>query len=194
MFLRFKTFEPSRSFQFKDPDTGFIHTAKNFKQLCQGIIKYREQNELEEIEEIEFVVENYLCGLPENCNSCVERKGMSRSFMQYVKGGVMLLKNAFFQEQVAQDVAEKRAAQCVTCKFNIFPDKGPFIAWSDDVAIQQVGERRVSVHNQLGNCDICSCALKSKIFFGGKLPRFNEEEVKKLESVNCWQIALQKDK
>lgn len=187
---QFKPFEASSILEFKDPDTGRIFRANTLKELYTEIINYRAQNNLEHIEYLREVVENYLCGLPDNCNKCKEREQLSRSIGQYIKGGITLLKNMAYRQFSTQEEAEKRAKQCVKCEFNIFPDKGPFLKWSDDIAIQQVGERKSSMHEELGSCKVCTCTLKSKVFFKGTLPAFTDDELKELRKVNCWQLAL----
>ena len=187
---RFKAFEASPTIEFKDPDTGYMFRANNLKNLYVDIIKYRAQNNLEPVEYLREVVENYLCGLPENCNKCQENDKLSRSISQYVRGGIALLKNMAYPRFVTQAVAEERAEQCIKCPNNIFPDKGPFLAWSDEIAIQQVGERKSVHHEDLGSCKVCTCTLKSKVFFGGALSEFPSEELVELKKVNCWQLKI----
>jgi hypothetical protein len=187
MFLRLKAFEAFDIYEFKDPDTGFLFKAAKLSDLYKDIILYREQNNLERLEGLNHVVENYLCGLPRNCNKCQENI-LDRSFWAYVRGGIALLKNMTFKEYVPQYVAEKRALQCSGCRFNVFPDKDNFMKWTDEIAVSCVGDRKVSIADKLGNCEVCSCVLKSKCFFGGKLEKFNDEQLVKLQSVNCWQL------
>lgn len=189
MFKKLKPFEAFSIAQFKDPDTGHIYQADKIQQLYVDIIQYRVQNNLESLENLPDVVENYMCGLPENCNKCNGAE-LHRTLYQYVKGGVALLKNLYFQKFVTQDVAEKRAMQCQRCEFNVFPDKGPFLGFADDLAIMQVGERKVSEPDKLGSCEVCSCSLRSKVFFDGVLPKATEEEAQKFRKVSCWQIGL----
>jgi hypothetical protein len=189
MLKKFKPFEATDNYTFKDPDTGHVYKEKTLKQLYTAITIYRIQNRLEVIEYLNEVVENYLCSLPENCNKC-RTEELKRSMYLTIQGGIALLKNMFFQKFATQEVAEKRAAQCVTCKFNIFPDRHGFIKYADDIAIKQIGERKVSVEKELGSCEVCTCVLKSKCHFDGKLSKFNEEEVAKFKSVNCWQLKL----
>ena len=192
MFRKFLPFQASSRLEFKDPDSGYIHTGKTLPELYTNIIRYRVQNGYELLEALPEVVDNYLCGLPENCNKCtgIEVKELNRSFQQYIKGGVALLKNIIFRKFARLDVAEARAKQCISCKYNVFPDKDLFLEWSDNIAIMQVGERKVSVHEQLASCDVCTCNLRSKVFFDGKLDKFKDDEVVKLKSVKCWQLEL----
>lgn len=188
-FRKFKAFTASASIEFKDPDTGHMFKAKTLSELYRNILMYRVQNNLEMIEYLPQVVENYQCSLPCNTGRC-ESASLERSISQYIRGGIALLHNMAFKKFASQEEAEARASQCVQCPNNVFPDKGAFMAWADDIAIQQVGERRTTRHNELGNCAACSCPLRSKVFIGGPLPAFPEEEVKEMRKVGCWQLRL----
>lgn len=174
---------------FKDPDTKHVFEESNYANLYKRIILYRAQNNLEPIENLNIIVENYICGLPENANKCCDRE-MQRGLWEYVKGGVALVKSLMYQDFASQAVADKRAKQCVGCKFNIFPDKGNFLTWSDNIAIHTVGERKSKEHEKLGNCSVCTCNLKSKVFYKGKLPKVSHEQMEKFKEVNCWQIPM----
>lgn len=193
MFKKFKPFEAPSSIEFKDPDTGHIYKSKTYAGLYKDIIQYRAQNNLEQIENLKETVENYICTLPENCNKCTGVE-LHRSFYQYIKGGVALVKNIAFRQFASLEVAEKRALQCVSCENNVFPDKDNFLAWSDNIAIMQVGERRSSLHDKLGNCAVCSCPLKSKVFVDGVLPAPTKEEEEGFKKVNCWQLGIERSK
>lgn len=190
MFRKFRAFEASSIFEFVDPDTGFKFKAGKLMDLYKDIILYRQQNNLTPIESLNHVVENYLCSLPENCNKCQENDTITRSFSQYIQGGIALLKNMAFKKYASQHVAETRGAQCSTCRFNVFPDKSGFLAWADDIAISQVGERKVSMASELGSCSVCQCPLRGKIFVADTLPKFPDDQVDKLKSVSCWQLKL----
>jgi len=188
-FRKFKALEISRVVEFKDPDTGLLYTAKNLSALYGKIVSYRVQNQLEMIDHLAEVVANYLCGLPENCNKCEPLK-MHRSWYTTVQGGMLLLKNMWFKKQCSQKTAEARAAQCVTCKFNVFPDKGPWMAFADNIAIGQVGDKHVSVEKETGSCSVCTCVIRSKVFWGDTLPAFPDDQVSKFREVSCWQLKL----
>lgn len=184
--MKFQPFASPRSFVFKDPDTGFKFAARDKAGLIKHIVSYRVQNDLEPIEALESVLENYWCGLPENIGSCKQVK-LKRGFLQYIKGGISLVSNLMFESFVPQKVADARSEICAGCKFNVFPDKGPFIAWSDEIAVHSIGEKKSARHKDLGNCDVCSCPMKAKVWHPGPF-KLSEEEKEKMKSVNCWQI------
>lgn len=189
MFRKFRAFEASGSYSFVDPDTGHKFAAPKLDDLYRDINNYRRQNRLEEIESLPLVVENYLCGLPENQHKC-QPMILHRSITEYIRGGIHLIRNLAFPKFAKQEVAEARASQCIKCPLNIFPNKDHFVAWSDGIAIKEVGERRTSVHEQLGSCAGCGCPLKSKVFVAGPLKPFKDEEVKLMRPVGCWQLGL----
>lgn len=100
--------------------------------------------------------------------------------------------NLWYSKVVSQQEAEIRAKQCSTCPNNEFPDKGAFTKWSDDVALSSVGEKKTSYHESLGNCKVCTCVLKAKVFYGGEAS-FTAEEEAEFRKVNCWQLRLEKE-
>lgn len=188
MFMRLIPFAGPKRYVFKDPDTGFKFRAANKKDLIKHIVAYRAQNELEPIDRLTDVLENYWCSLPENTGACEPNRHIPRSMHQYVKGGVGLLMNLFYGEKniVPQEEADRRADVCLGCPYNKFPDKNAFERWADDLAQKSVGDHRSKHHEQLGNCEVCSCNMRAKVFFGGKI-ELTEEELEKMEEVNCWQ-------
>lgn len=189
MFKKFRAFEAPAYWVFIDPDTNHSFSGKDKPSLLKDIVNYREQNMLEPIERLDLVVDNYLCGLPENSYKC-EGYELDRRWSQYMKGGLALLKNLAFKKFATQEEAERRSKICEKCPYNVFPDKGPFMKWSDDIAAGCVGERKTKNHQKLGSCAVCSCVLRSKVFYVGELDKFSEEDLVKLKKVGCWQPKL----
>lgn len=183
-----KAFEAPHSFVFIDPDTGRKFHASSRQQLVTDIIRYRVQNQLEPILHLNAVVENYWCSLPENVGKCQTSQKLERDFYSYLQGGVALFKAWLFDKFTTQEVADERAKTCLACPHNVFPDKDGFVAWSDDIASRSVGERKAKDHNEIGNCGLCGCLLKSKVWFGGEIVVDNPE----LYPDYCWQIQKRK--
>lgn len=184
VFMKFRPFEGPASYTFKDPDTGYQYTANTQAELVKKIIGYRTQNRLEPLEALDAVLVNYWCHLPENRGKC-EPYRLRRGFLQTLRGGISLLLNYAYDKFVTQEKAEARAAVCVDCPYNVVPEKGKVNEWLDEIAVACVGDRRTSVHTELGTCAVCSCPLSSKVFYGGKI----ELELEELEQMPnfCWQ-------
>lgn len=132
------------------------------------------------------MLENYWCSLPENAHKC-KSVPLRRGWFQTLKGGIALFENLAYKKMVSPQVAEERAKICIACPHNIFPDKGAFIEWSDKIAEASTGGLTTPLSGELGNCEVCSCPLRAKIFYGGKIT-VTAEQREKMQKVNCWQI------
>jgi len=193
MFFRFKPFEGPARFYWKDPDTGREFEESSKQALIDRITTYRGQNNLEPLEEISFVLESYWCGLPENKGKCVPVEGLKRGLLGYLKGGVALIQNLWYDTTVPMRVANERGAVCVECPFNSKYDVPWFEEWSNNVAIASVGEKRSAHHDNLWQCSACSCPLKAKVFYNGRIELTNEQEkVIKETNPKCWQLPEKK--
>jgi len=189
--LTFKPFTTSKIWQFRDPDTNRLLTADNRKQLTTLIYTYRSQNNLAPIYRLNDVIDNYLCKQPANLGNCMENKKLPRSAMQYLKGGIDLLVNMLYSSYVPQGEADRRAQVCLGCTHNTFPDKTGFIKWSDTIAVKSVGSRKSAHHDKLGNCGVCSCVLRAKVWKGGTVSLSpNELKTIKETKPDCWQLEF----
>lgn len=188
MFSKFKPFAGPEEYSWKDPDTGRLFKEPSKKALIERIVLYRSQNNLETIDHLDAVLENYWCGRPENRGKCVPTV-MERGFLGYVKGGVGLIKRMVYNSFVDQATADNRAAICLKCPRMIWPDKGPFIKWSDDIAEASTLGRRSKFHDELGSCEICTCVMRAKIWMGGTIP-LEPEWVEPMTKAHCWQIPV----
>ena len=184
MFYKFKPFQGPEEFLWTDPDTGRQFKEKTKKDLVERIVTYRAQNNLPEIEELGKVLETYWCKLPGNVGKC-EPEPLKRGLMGYMKGGISLVKNMVYRKYANKEEAEKRAAVCVQCPYNVFPDKDGFIKWTDEIAYHALGDRTTELDDHLGNCAICSCPMRVKIWYGGK--DFGVEGVESRLPGYCWQ-------
>lgn len=193
IFKKFKILNSPSVFVFKDPDTGREFTGKSIAEMLPAIRGYRSQNELEELEYLPQVIENYLCSLPQHKGMCEPVKSPKRSVIQYLQGGVALLKNIAYASFCSQEEADRRSEICSRCPRNEFPNRtSHFTNWANDLANRSVGDRKSSHHNDLGVCGICSCPLRGKVHWAGKikLTKENLEEMKKLDNPKCWQVPL----
>lgn len=186
--LKFKPFSGPKRFVFKDPDTGHDYLEATERDLIRRIVSYRAQNNLQPITHLDIVLQHYWCGLKENQGECEPCEPLKRGLLAYLRGGIALIDNVWYGEKarVGQTEADRRGALCVKCPYNVFPDKGPFIRWSDMLAEHSVGEARSLYHDSLGNCEVCSCTLKAKVWYKGDMG-LTEEQKLKMKKVNCWQ-------
>jgi hypothetical protein len=192
LFKKFKVLYNPQTVKFPDPDTGRVFTGKTIGDVASQIKGYREQNDLDELEYLPQVIENYLCYLPEYRGQCEPLKNPKRSVMQYVHGGIALLKNIAYRDFESQEVADQRSEICAACPHNEFPDRTHFPKWADEIANLSVGDRKSKRHADLGVCGICSCPLRPKVFFKGKLKLDPKqlEQMKALTNPRCWQPDL----
>lgn len=184
--LKFSPNEVPYRYDYEDPDTGVRFVKRTKQELIQHIINYRAQNRLPVIEHLNLTLEDYWCRQKENRSKCVPVK-LNRGWLATLRGALHVVENIFFGDEnmVAQEEADRRAAICVQCPHNVFPDKGPFIAWSDSVAEASTGGRKSASHDMLGNCAVCSCPLRAKVFAKDVTP--TDQERQELPDF-CWQL------
>lgn len=195
LFLKFKQFIAPKSFRFTDPDTKREFKGNSIQDLVTQVQGYRSQNDLEELEYLSTVIENFLCHLPIHAGSCMPVKNPKRSIAQYMRGGIATLKNIAYKEFVPQEEADRRSEICSRCPHNNFPDASRhFINWANDIAVRSVGDKKSSHHDKLGVCGLCSCPLRAKVFYKGKI-KLSKEELSKMEALSnppCWQPEFTK--
>lgn len=194
MFLQFKKFCSPSKFEFQDPDLPKKkYVGQSYEQLYQQIRGYRSQNELPEIEYLEVVVENYICRLPGHEGSCQPRPQLKRGLLRTVKGGIALIQNLRYSTFVEQEVADSRSEICKDCDLNVFPNKGNFVKWSDDLAQMSIGDRRSKFHDELGTCNGCGCPLRCKAWYAGTIKLSDEEKtIMSKANPECWQVRISK--
>jgi ribosomal protein L37E len=188
MFSKFKPFEGPSDFTWIDPDTGTKFSERSKKDLIDRITAYRAQNNLEVIEYLPVVLENYWCSLPQNKGKCVSAE-IDRGFLGYFRGGIALLKQMAYRRFVSQETADNRAAICLRCPHNTFPNKESFIKWSDDIAEASTLGRRSKFHSRLGQCDVCGCPNRAKVWTGERVP-IHPTWVEPMRAVHCWQLSI----
>lgn len=192
--MRLQSFRAPQRYCFKDPDTGFDYEEVDQKTLIQRIVSYRAQNNLPPLEHLEMVLPNYWCGLPENAGDCEICPRMERGLYAYLKGGIALVQMIAYPEKhiCSQEEADRRATICLSCPYNIFPDRGPFVLWADKLAEAAVGDRKAKHHDSLGSCEVCTCNLRCKVFYSGDMGLTADQKTK-MNKVGCWQPAVKGD-
>lgn len=198
---------PSCGFTFRDPDTGKEFKARNYKcfeDLEYHVSNYRSQNNLPPIENFRAVWEHYVCmNYPsEKNNCCPVEDTVSRTFKQYVVGGLAYVKSIFQKQEekfVEKEEAERRTDLCLRCKYNLKNYGHSFSQYyTDKMMAKSVGTRRVDRWAELYTCKGCSCILNSKVWFsdkivGGSLLKRDLETLKGAKDyyerpIKCWQV------
>ena len=59
---------------------------------------------------------------------------------------------------------------------------------TDEIAKATVGDRTTPYDEDLGNCEVCSCTNRAKVWYGGKF-KPSDKEIEKFKEVNCWQLG-----
>lgn len=189
MLRKFSIMNSPSDWHFKNPEDSFIIRGKDLAETARKVRMYRSQNEQEPLEFLESVIENYLCMLPANKGSCEKMPPLKRGLYTTLKAGVLLVKQMMYNSFTSQEVADSRALICTKCSFNVFPDKTKFVKWADDIAAQTVGDRKSAHHDELGNCEGCTCLLRSKVFYDGKIKlKLLAETRMRKANINCWQL------
>ncbi len=88
---------------------------------------------------------------------------MERSFAGYIKGGIALITDLALKSFVSQEEADRRSSICITCPHNVKPEGAHVMQWFDLIAKKAIGERRSINHNDLYNCECCTCPLRVKV-------------------------------
>jgi len=185
--LKFKPFKTSNIWTFRDPDTERVHRASTREALIRLIVSYRAQNGYSEIENLDLVLENYLCTLPQNQGKCRSYFPIQRGLIASLKAGITLLKNLAYKSYAPQSLADSRSEVCVTCPKNQKPDTSRrFIKWTDSIATATIGARRSKEHDNLWNCEVCSCPMRTKVWLPTKDLELKEKELREFPDF-CWQ-------
>jgi len=194
IFKRFKPEESPKRYVYIDPDTnrafGVDTTITSKPEIINLIEQYRINNSLEPLKSLSAVLDNFLCGLPENAGKCTAYT-LKRNLQAYVKGGMAILTDLLYgaSARVSQSEAEKRAEYCKTCEYNVIPvEKSWFIESTDNAVKTYLGDNIKTESDEfLGNCAVCSCVLPFKVHVKGPFDLNSEEQVK-MSKVGCWQL------
>jgi hypothetical protein len=201
---------PPGGFRFVDPDNGYKYPrVESMDKLLVHIKTYRAQNKLEPIQRLTTMVECWLCDQPGMESYCIDVGG-PRTFQQYLEGAragaqialnrVGMMMGLSRSPFTSQTVAEKRAATCVRCRYNVQNEKDSKARrYTDEFVASLVGARHTSEDGKLFSCSVCSCPLRPKVHVSDKIIqermnaneryRFpNGEPGKDGKPLYCWQV------
>ena len=195
---------PPGGWRFIDPDTKYQFNEKyrSFDDLVSHVQAYREQNRLSKLEKIRVIIEDWLCKQPDMERYCKEFEAIKRSRRQYIKGAKAAAKVLTGGDQAFVPIqeAEKRAAVCIRCPYNMLDKEDSRLKRYSNKYIQDiVGERKTSLDAKLFSCEICSCPLRPKVHISQKIVEesLTKEERRKFpmglwgldnRPLYCWQL------
>lgn len=202
-FKKFKPFKGPARYLFKDPYRGRIFHGATREELKKRVEDYRRQNNQPPLEYFDAVLDNYLCGLPENKDNCVKTKPLDRSIFATIQGGIALLTNIFYGEKnmVSQEEADRRARICLKCPHNVVPEthttRQAFDRYADQIMAGSVHDRMTPYDKELYNCGLCTCVLRAKVHLKGA--QFGAEDLEQARKPDgapkdCWQLPENKNK
>jgi hypothetical protein len=122
---------PPGGYRYIDPDTERSFEAPSLSVLVQQVKKHRVANELEVPENIEAVIEDWICrhlpaGLCKDASGRISTQGMFRHTAESCIRQTSKLRTIMRQQNrnsVSVEVAETRAIVCAACAYN-FPMAG----------------------------------------------------------------------
>lgn len=177
-FLLFKrtTAIPPSGYYFKDPDTGYEFTGStNYPALLKSIRDYRERNNLPELEDLHFAVQDCMCNLPINkragiCRESKELEGLTLS--QFISGGTYYLNRKIKKwfgiddKESGFDTIVERRSICSKCPFNVPIDdsqEGASIRFEiKKLMDKEFKHIKTDYDDNLGICAACNCSIEYK--------------------------------
>lgn len=159
---------PPGRWKYQEPSTGVEFTAFDYQDLRLRVLAHRRGNGIELSPLWNEELENYICEQnpyldcfdPEKIGTtCALTLEVLRRFLgtmwAWLKGGGGL---------VEQEVAESRAAICVTCPKNIVVQGCWGCAGLTGLVAELKGDKSTKYDDQLQNCSICCCVNRVKIW------------------------------
>lgn len=189
---------PPGGWVYTEPSTGITFQHYSHNEWLNKIREHRLANEIPITADWKEELEDELCRnnpdwFPTICRRIGAKSGPRRlsfaatmSFLQmlgkWVAGGA---------PYVDQQEAEERAAICSTCPHNVHSEFG---CGACETQIRNIistigGHRSTSLDDKLFSCGICSCQLKSSVWFPVELQKSNltNEMVAEFKAIDyCW--------
>lgn len=205
---------PPRMWQFKVPETGYHVRNEPSLQSCKANVEQHLRASGYPIpNDLAFLIEEYICSLPELQDYCEERaqstmriskeqKGAEQNKGHTFSGAVQCLKTLYGhlvsgQARPTQELAEARAATCVGCPNN--SDVQGCSNCNKNIITQLitkiVGSKNTSKDGSLRYCSVCHCNLKAKVWVKHSAiwKHTSEEQKKQLPQETCWIISEAKE-
>jgi hypothetical protein len=190
---------PGHGFPYKDEQTGFKFVGSSMSDLCRQVYEHRTSNHL--IPLSEATIEDNVCrrlieaGHADWCKNSGApwlplvpnvKMGLREIIQGSLAIGESLIKG---NPKVDREEAERRAAICVVCAFNVQPeDCGPCNSGKMREIIRAiVGSSKTSRDAELKSCAACGCFNAVQVFFPlDILHRYMGSELNARLPDHCW--------
>lgn len=181
------------------PDGGLVGQGHTFPALLQNVINYRKANGLPIGLNFEDTLEQACCQqYPECCDTVDPRAPLKPRQLRHghVIAGtrVMLSHIANMRELVPADEAERRAAICAKCPFNVRFTRGcmgVICGFLKEAVTRIVGGGATSLDDKLESCFICKCFLRPAVWVPREiqwdpLPDYEKQVFMEQAPAGCW--------
>lgn len=180
----------------KDRLSGQVVKAGRFDLLLKGLITARKANGLPVGLEFEREVEQWVCqDYPAECeefNPSIPRRPKALGFGDVLRGTQVMLGHWLAGRPIeSREEAERRAAICAGCRYNVpvnFPCGG-ICSELREIVERVVGGKGTPYDGQLNSCFICGCNLRAAVWTTLEVQCKPVDEYMKAQfkSVpNCW--------
>lgn len=200
--LRERDKTPPGMFRYTQPESGKTFMAHSFDGLCANIADHRRANNYPMGLHWQVQVEQQLCELlvKEGHGSKVENvesdfvpvsAGLKQHWQTLVRGTRTLFDHlANGKKVVDRTEAERRAAICAGCEFNLQPqDCKSCRSRTIDDAVRAItgGNLTTTKDNALHSCYWCGCFLKAKVHVPLEIiQRYQDETLNTNLPAKCW--------
>lgn len=194
--------KPASGWKFYDPITTITFGPKaTALELIEEVQAARTARSLDVIKNVMQAILNYMAELPEN-KFLFTQIDTSRKFSVYAHGAKHAGEIFGEKKWVDSYIATERARVCLNCPYN---DDEMRINSADRIIdnriAQMVGNRHTAYDKGLHRCRLCTCPLKTKVWFSkevvwntleesvkAKLPRGVNIVGKDFQPVTCWML------
>ena len=168
--LKRKNMDPPSGWVFPI-ENGFVIKAGHFDKLIREIIRHLEVNGHEIPDNLEDIVENYIC--TQNPQSICEGDGPKRHFpnsreIETVTKAIVQVARKGKDAFVSQEEAQKRAEVCAGCPKNINV-WGCFLCTGLMKLITKSYGRKTTVDGYLRACAVCKCVNAAQVHLSKKV-------------------------
>lgn len=189
---------PPGGWRFTDPTTGFTSVGITFQQLVQRVAVLRQNNNITTVGSLSEEIEEAICNAmpPEDqavwCDMGMRPPPQSVDWQQvqqflntakeFVKEGAPL---------VTQDEAERRAAICVTCPYNVVMSGCATCRVAVAALRDHILKVSTSKDEQLQSCGVCGCDNRTQAHIPLEILKAGEPRPLRFPEW-CWKAVANK--